>query len=171
MLRSLIPTTSALIFFLSLSVQLMFAARYGHSTVVEYLLSEAKVDPMTLNKDKKTAADLAEFWGSTEALAVFERLAPKSRTTVRTLVSSGSPFSSTAASGMAAASGVVSDVPKSSSTMADWWKRRTIQENKPLHFTGGIHNRYDVWHHCVYRITPRAGWRLECKSSTHPCFL
>jgi len=112
--------------------------------VVEYLLAEAKVDPMALNKDKKTAADLAEFWGSAEALAIFDRLAPKSRTTVTAAVGSGSPFSSPPSSGMAAASGVVSDGSKSSSTLADWWKRRTVQENKPLHFTGGIHNRYDV---------------------------
>ncbi|GJJ75870.1 NAD+ diphosphatase [Entomortierella parvispora] len=118
---------------------LMFAARYGHSTVVEYLLAEAKVDPMVTNKDNKTAADLAEFWGSAEALAVFDRLAPKSRTVARAVTGSGSPFSS-ASSGMAAAAGIVTDGSKSS-TMADWWKRRTVHENKPLHFTGGIHNR------------------------------
>lgn len=122
----------------------MFAARYGHAAVVEHLLEVAKVDPMVQNKDNKTAADLAEFWGSTEASAVFDRLAPNSRTTVT--IASSSPFTSTP-SPMAAGAGVVATGSKSlssssQSNLADWWKKRTIQENKPLHFTGGIHNRY-----------------------------
>ncbi|KAG0053966.1 NADH pyrophosphatase [Gryganskiella cystojenkinii] len=120
---------------------LMFAARYGHTAVVEYLLADVKVDPMVQNQDKKTAADLAEFWGSTEALSVFDRLAPKSRTTV-TITSSGSPFNSPPSPMTAAAGGMTATGSTSQkSGMADWWKRRTIHENRTLHFTGGVHNR------------------------------
>ncbi|KAG0324592.1 Peroxisomal NADH pyrophosphatase nudt12 [Dissophora globulifera] len=104
---------------------LMFAARYGHPDVVEYLLSEAKVDPTVISKDGKTAAELAEFWGS-NVVAVFDRLAPNK---AKVQHSSGSPF----------AQQQVSTTGKHG--MADWWKRRTVHQIKPLHFTGGTHHR------------------------------
>ncbi|KAI1316153.1 NADH pyrophosphatase [Mortierella claussenii] len=127
---------------------LMFAARYGHVGVVEYLLSEAKVDSSITNKDGKTAAELAEFWGSTEAVAVFDRLAPSKKKTQHTV---GSPFATSSnnstssvndANPMAAGAGLAasgSENPKSG--IADWWRKRTIHEAKPLHFTGAVHNR------------------------------
>ncbi|KAF9207978.1 Peroxisomal NADH pyrophosphatase nudt12 [Haplosporangium sp. Z 27] len=109
---------------------LMFAARYGHVNVVEYLLEVAKVNSEVLNKDGKTAAELAEFWGSTEAVAVFDRLAPNKKKVQQSV---GSPF---APNPMTAAAGGVQ-----TSGMADWWKKRTVLENRPMHFSGATHNR------------------------------
>lgn len=113
----------------------MFAARYGHAGVVEYLLGEAKIDASAVSKDGKTAAELAEFWGSTEAVAVFDRLAPNKK---KVHHSAGSPFA-TAPSPMDAGAGVTTH-----SGIADWWKRRTVHKATPLHFTGAIHNRYRI---------------------------
>ncbi|KAF9904210.1 NADH pyrophosphatase [Lobosporangium transversale] len=118
----------------------------------------AKVDAETENKDGKTAAELAEFWGSTDCAAVFDRLAPNKK---KVQHSTGSPFASSNTnnnnnnnnnnSAMAAGAGLVSSTGNSNNTntntengsMADWWKRRTVLENKPLHFTGSTHNRTD----------------------------
>ncbi|KFH68025.1 hypothetical protein MVEG_06755 [Podila verticillata NRRL 6337] len=102
---------------------LMFAARFGHAGVLEYLLSEAKVDPNAINKDGKTAADLAELWGAAEAVEVLRRLAPSTKKV--TIAAPASPAGSGA----------------SSSNIADWWKKRTIHEIKPLHFSGSVINR------------------------------
>ncbi|KAF9109708.1 Peroxisomal NADH pyrophosphatase nudt12 [Mortierella sp. AM989] len=116
---------------------LMFAARYGHVNVVEYLLAVAKVDPEVLSKDGKTAVELAEFWGSTEAVAVFDRLAPNKKKIQQSV---GSPFAPKAPSPMAAAAGITTAGGQTSG-MADWWKKRSILENQPILFSGGTHNR------------------------------
>ncbi|KAF9172844.1 Peroxisomal NADH pyrophosphatase nudt12 [Mortierella sp. AD011] len=108
---------------------LMFAARYGHVNVVEYLLEVVKVNTEVLSKDGKTAAELAEFWGSTEVVAVFDRLAPNKKKVQHSV---GSPFAPNPMT--AAAIGQASG-------MADWWKKRTVLENKPIHFSGATHNR------------------------------
>ena len=116
----------------------MFAARYGHTAVVEYLLANAKVDLAVENKDGKTAAELAEFWGSTEVVAVFDRLAPNKKKVQHSV---GSPFAPPV-NPMAAGAGVnTSGGIGQKSGIADWWKTRTVHEAKPLHFTGAIHNR------------------------------
>ncbi|KAG0369233.1 NUDIX hydrolase domain-like protein [Gamsiella multidivaricata] len=112
---------------------LMFAARYGHAGVVEYLLADAKVDSTAVNKDGKTAAELAEFWGATDAVAVFDRLAPNKKTVQHSV---GSPFASDP---MSAGAGIGAGGQQSG--IADWWKKRTVHETKPLHFTGATHNR------------------------------
>ncbi|KAG0261914.1 NADH pyrophosphatase [Mortierella polycephala] len=117
---------------------LMFAARYGHAALVEFLLAEAKVDPSIANKDGKTAAELADFWGSTEAVAVFDRLAPNKK---RVQQITGSPFAATTTNGRAITKTAGDNTGEKKSSIADWWKRRTIHETKPLHFTGAIHNR------------------------------
>ncbi|KAF9575850.1 Peroxisomal NADH pyrophosphatase nudt12 [Mortierella alpina] len=109
---------------------LMFAARYGHVSIIEYLLGEIKVDAAAVNKDGKTAAELADFWGATEAVEVFDRLAPNKKKVQHSV---GSPFATSTA--MAAGAG------RSPTSIADWWKRRTVHEARPLHFTGGTHNR------------------------------
>ncbi|KAG0208999.1 Peroxisomal NADH pyrophosphatase nudt12 [Mortierella sp. GBA30] len=109
---------------------LMFAARFNKSSVVEYLLAEGKVDPGTVNKDGKTAAELAELWGATDAVAVFDRLAPNKK---KVQHSAGSPF--------ATLSPIAAGAGQQQSSIAEWWKRRTVYEAKPLHFSGGIHNR------------------------------
>lgn len=101
----------------------MFAARFGHAGVLEYLLSEAKVDPNAINKDGKTAADLAELWGAAEAVEVLSRLAPSTKKA--TVAAPAYPAGS-----------------DTSSNIADWWKKRTIHEIKPLHFSGSVINRY-----------------------------
>ncbi|KAF9586267.1 NADH pyrophosphatase [Lunasporangiospora selenospora] len=127
---------------------LMFAARYGHVSIVEFLLSAAKVDPKVQNKDGKTAADLAEFWGSLEAVAVFDRLAPNSTTKPKTQQSTASPFAAPATTPSevtATASGTTSTVSETvggaKSRLAEWWKRRRVYETEPVHFSGGTHNR------------------------------
>ncbi|KAF9194832.1 NADH pyrophosphatase [Haplosporangium sp. Z 767] len=117
---------------------LMFAARYGHAALVEYLLAEAKVDPSTVNKDGKTAAELADFWGSMEAVAVFDRLAPNKKRVQQT---TGSPFAATTTNGSVITKTEGDKTGEKKSSIADWWKRRTVHETKPLHFTGAIHNR------------------------------
>lgn len=125
---------------------LMFAARYGHASVVEYLLSNAKVDATVVNKDGKTAAELADFWGSNEAVAVFDRLAPNKNKTQHSV---GSPFapppSPPSANPMAAGAGVVAGAQKpsstSSSSIAEWWNKWSVKELKPIQFTGATHNR------------------------------
>ncbi|KAG0027882.1 Peroxisomal NADH pyrophosphatase nudt12 [Podila clonocystis] len=106
---------------------LMFAARFGHAGVLEFLLSEAKVDPNAVNKDGKTAADLAELWGAAEAVEVLSRLAPSAK---KATVAALGPAPVPAVSGTA-----------SSSAIADWWKKRTVHEIRPLHFSGSIINR------------------------------
>ncbi|KAF8931194.1 Peroxisomal NADH pyrophosphatase nudt12 [Dissophora ornata] len=117
---------------------LMFAARYGHAAVVEYLLANAKVDHAVENKDGKTAAELAEFWGSTEAVAVFDRLAPNKKKVQHSI---GSPFAPSV-DPMAAGAGIITAGGNGQkSGIADWWKARTVQKAKPLHFTGATHNR------------------------------
>ncbi|KAF9408551.1 NADH pyrophosphatase, partial [Podila epigama] len=100
---------------------LMFAARFGHASVLEYLLSEAKVDPNIVNKDGKTATDLAELWGAAEATAVLDQLAPSLS---KKKASMATTNESTPSSGI-----------------AEWWKKRTVHEIKPLHFSGSIINR------------------------------
>lgn len=105
----------------------MFAARFGHAGVLEYLLSEAKVDPNVVNKDGKTAADLAELWGAAEAVEVLSRLAPSAK---KATAAAPAPAPVPAGSGASP-----------SSNIADWWKKRTIHEIKPLHFSGSIINR------------------------------
>ncbi|KAF9362278.1 NADH pyrophosphatase [Mortierella sp. NVP85] len=127
---------------------LMFAARYGHVSVVEYLLAEAKVDATAVNKDGKTAAELAEFWGSSEAVAVFDRLAPNKNKKAQT---TGSPFGQptpmavgagiTATTTTTSAATGSSDNGQKAVGIAEWWKKWGVQEAKPLHFTGGTHNR------------------------------
>lgn len=118
----------------------MFAARYGHAALVEYLLAQAKVDATAINKDGKTAAELAEFWGSSEAVAVFDRLAPNKN---KVQQSAGSPFGQPSA--MAAGAGITTAKPSTegqkASGIAEWWNKWTVQEARPLHFTGATHNR------------------------------
>ncbi|KAI8361088.1 NUDIX hydrolase domain-like protein [Mortierella sp. GBAus27b] len=118
----------------------MFAARYGHVSVVEFLLAGAKVDATVINKDGKTAAELAEFWGSSEAVAVFDRLAPNKN---KVQQSAGSPFGkpNPMATGAGITATAVSGDGEKPSGIADWWKIWTEQEAKPLHFTGATHNR------------------------------
>ncbi|KAF9095688.1 Peroxisomal NADH pyrophosphatase nudt12 [Mortierella sp. AD031] len=126
---------------------LMFAARYGHASVVEFLLAQAKVDPLVVNKDGKTAAELADFWGSIEAVAVFDRLAPNKN---RVQHSVGSPFappspSPAPSNPMAAGAGLVAGTQKplssSPSSIAEWWNKWSVKESKPIQFTGATHNR------------------------------
>ncbi|KAG9071324.1 NADH pyrophosphatase [Linnemannia hyalina] len=125
---------------------LMFAARFGHASVVEYLLSNAKVDAAVVNKDGKTAAELADFWGSTEAVAVFDRLAPNKNKIQQSV---GSPFapppSPPSANPMAAGAGLVAGTQKpsstSSSSIAEWWNKWSVKGLQPIQFTGATHNR------------------------------
>lgn len=117
--------------------------------MVEFLLSNAKVDASQVNKHGKTAAELADFWGSTEAIAVFDRLAPNKN---RVQHSVGSPFapppstSSPSANPMAAGAGLVAGTQKLSSTsnsssIAEWWNKWSVKELNPIQFTGATHNR------------------------------
>ncbi|KAG0236299.1 Peroxisomal NADH pyrophosphatase nudt12 [Actinomortierella wolfii] len=108
---------------------LMFAARYGHATVVEYLLQTAKVDAKAVNKEGKTAADLAEFWGATEALAILDKYSP--RPAKASAKQGGSSVQSATSSGHT----------QVGYEMADWWKRKTIYAKKPHHFAGSTLNR------------------------------
>ncbi|KAF9926651.1 NADH pyrophosphatase [Linnemannia zychae] len=124
---------------------LMFAARYGHADIVEFLLSSAKVDATTVNKDGKSAAELADFWGSVEAIAVFDKLAPNKN---RIQQSAGSPFAPSApptpnpmSIGAGLASGVQKISSNPSSSIAEWWNNWSVRDMKPIHFTGATHNR------------------------------
>ncbi|KAF9958920.1 NADH pyrophosphatase [Modicella reniformis] len=121
---------------------LMFAARFGHANLVEYLLAQAKVDATVVNKDGKTAAELAEFWGSSEAVGVFDRLAPNKKKIQHSI---GSPFGQpnpmSAGAGITSATSNTSSEGQKPTGIAEWWKKWTVQKAKPLHFTGATHNR------------------------------
>ncbi|KAF9973599.1 Peroxisomal NADH pyrophosphatase nudt12 [Actinomortierella ambigua] len=108
---------------------LMFAARYGHAALVEYLLGTAKVDANAVNKEGKTAADLAEFWGATEALAILDKYSPRVPQASAPQGVSSTPSATAGGQGQ-----VVHE-------MADWWKRKTVYAKKPHHFAGSVLNR------------------------------